>query len=308
VQHNKNENIFKDINKPNILYILGLFAADGHFSKRRFNISLSITDRDILEKIKKIIEYTGELSIIPAKTNKQGVSSNMMCKLDICSTKMCEDIKRLGYSSRKTYEGFNLPEVSDELMWHFIRGYFDGDGSFTYRENNRDDTGYSNKCYKFSICSKTNQCLTQILSFFNKFGIKTKIWHHAKKDVFYLEVNRKNSIRLLYINLYKDAELFLQRKKEKFENAPLAIKIQGVYIHNKKYKATLAYNKKDVLLGLFSSKEEAIDFRDKTCYILYGHTAKLNNEKNRTPPSEKDTIIILDRLKKYSIEPTSNIL
>lgn len=301
MKYNKNKNIFKNLNNPNVLYTLGLFAADGHVNRNRFNISLSVRDRSILDDIKRLIGYTGNIKMIPSKINKHGIKTDTMCKIDICSKSICNDIMNLGFSSRKTYDGFELPNVSDNLLRHFIRGYFDGDGSFSYKESIRNDNGYINKCYNFNITSKTDKCLNQIKLFFIKYGIKTSISFNRNKNVFYLNVTGKNNIAILYDLLYYNAEMFLMRKKEIFDNAPLIIKKQGVYKYKDKFKASLKYKKKDIFLGIFSCFNEASNFRDKVNYFLYGHIAKLNNESNRKELSESDISNILTLLKKYDI-------
>ena len=50
-----NEDFFKCINTEEKAYILGFICADGHVEKDRLNITVSIKDRDILEKIRYAI-------------------------------------------------------------------------------------------------------------------------------------------------------------------------------------------------------------------------------------------------------------
>ena len=51
--------------------------------------------------------------------------------IDINSTKICNDLVNLGIGYRKTYKELHIPKIKQELVRHFIRGYFDGDGTIT---------------------------------------------------------------------------------------------------------------------------------------------------------------------------------
>jgi intein/homing endonuclease len=281
---------FKTINDANTAYILGFFAADGCITKSRMSISISAQDCEILNAINN--NYGIELPIteIAPRTNKQGISSQAMVQLNIYSQKAVEDIRELGFPFHKTYEGFNIPHMDKHLIWHFIRGYFDGDGSFAYTEKRRTTPPfYMNKCYSFSICSKTDTVLRDIQSYMAEYGIKSAINFDNIKKVFYLIVGGKNNIFLLKNNMYKDAEIFLKRKRAKFEAAPYNKKLIGIYTYKKtKFKATIKFNKINYFLGIFNDLSYATDIRDGAALLLEGFTARLNDEDNRSKPIDKE--------------------
>ena len=47
--------------------------------------------------------------------------------IDVTSTLLITDLVNLCYGYNKSCLNFDLPTLSDELLIHFIRGYFDGD-------------------------------------------------------------------------------------------------------------------------------------------------------------------------------------
>lgn len=124
-KHEVNLDFFKKIDTEIKAYVLGFWYADGNVVKDK--IRLQITDLDILERIKKEIDYTGDLYITqPRKENHK----TQYC-LSIARGEVVEDMIRLGCVPNKTLvTKFPTQDiVPQELIRHFIRGYIDGDGN-----------------------------------------------------------------------------------------------------------------------------------------------------------------------------------
>lgn len=297
-RYSKNEQVFKNINIETA-YILGLFAADGNIKGTRFSICLNHKDKDLLLSIRQILGSSAPLKFIPSRKNKHGILSNDMWALSVCSKILTESIKDLGFVENKTSHGFNLPNWEDRLVWHFIRGYFDGDGSYCHRSSPKKTSNkmYMSKTYTISFCSKTNICLLQIMQFLEKFGIRSSVYIYKKKDVYYLSITGLKNVKLCYTHLYTNASIFMLRKKEKFKLLTHNDKIIGVYSHGEKFKASIKYRDKHIFLGLFENKNDAILIRDQAAYMIYGHTARLNDENNRCgKPIIHEKLIILQEL------------
>ena len=75
--------------------------------------------------------------------------------MSLSSTKMVCTLKKLGCVENKTEVGFDLPNISKDLFRHFVRGYFDGDGSVGIRSKRHNQI-------QVSICSIDNKFLTQL--------------------------------------------------------------------------------------------------------------------------------------------------
>jgi hypothetical protein len=99
------------------------------------------------------------------------------------------------------------PNLTDEFIPHFIRGYFDGDGSI----------GRYNGRLKFSLLG-TNELLTWIINFFKSKGMKTTPKISKKKNVYSVQVNSKWDIELIENIIYNSSsDYYLKIKKEKFK-------------------------------------------------------------------------------------------
>jgi len=108
-------------------YVLGFFAADGYITvnKRGGRFwCIQITDKKLLESIKKVIEAEHKISTrLPRK-----LGENILYRIQIGSIEMCDDLRKLGFSERKT-KSLAIPNVPKEYFSDFVRGYFDGDGN-----------------------------------------------------------------------------------------------------------------------------------------------------------------------------------
>ena len=118
--NNFNDDYFETIDTEDKAYFLGLLFADGNVytARNRIQITLANEDAYILKAFADCIGYTGKMYIDREKYSK----------LILPSKKMCADLTRLGCTPNKSLTLQFPTEVPDELMHHFIRGYFDGDG------------------------------------------------------------------------------------------------------------------------------------------------------------------------------------
>ena len=116
---------FSRIDSQEKAYFLGLLYADGtiYSSKGNYKVSLVMKDRDIVWSFRK---YLG--SEAPVKEYKKG-----LYEVHICNKKIVEDLVALGCTPRKA-KTITLPSLSSRFVSHFVRGYFDGDGSVGFRK------------------------------------------------------------------------------------------------------------------------------------------------------------------------------
>lgn len=118
--------------------------------------------------------------------------------------------------------------MDEQFLRHFIRGYFDGDGTI-FVCNVKGVPKY----LKGNICSPTENILKEIQDKLLKYGIESTINIEkrqgkrkrtpfgecvCKTDMYRLFFRKKDSIRKLYYFLYKDSTIYLERKKEVFDN------------------------------------------------------------------------------------------
>ena len=124
-----NVNYFENIDSRDKAYFVGFLASDGNVSIRNngqqniIRLQLQKCDLEILEKFNKYTE-----------SNKPINTFKGHCILEFSSDKMYRDLGKVKITPRKTYKDV-IPDIKDELKIDFIRGYFDGDGSISYSNN-----------------------------------------------------------------------------------------------------------------------------------------------------------------------------
>ena len=212
--------IFSDIQTELQAYILGIFAADGSVDEKRktFRLKLQQDDSEIVYLVKDTIcpdarIFSVDPYEITGRNNKKYIGKPQF-GVDINSTFIVNDLVNLGYGFKKTYSELHLPNIDKSLIRHFIRGYFDGDGSFS--GNIRIDKGKSpRKVVKFCICSKGKTILEEIQKFFSLYDITTAIYYSKRDDLYLLNTSSQKSVKLIFNLLYDDSNYYLQRKFNK---------------------------------------------------------------------------------------------
>ena len=116
--------VHKKINKDffkkwthEMAYILGFFAADGYITVNRRGGQywcFQITDKELLERIKKSIKSGHKISVRPGSGNNQTIY-----RLQIGSIEMCNDLRELGFGERKT-KCLTVPNVPNKYFSHFF--------------------------------------------------------------------------------------------------------------------------------------------------------------------------------------------
>lgn len=125
-----NDDFFKKWT-PEMAWVLGVIAADGHVTITKNNqhlvkINIKESDRDMIEKIRTLIEYDGKIY----SQKKDGGETQAV--LSLTSKEMVLDLKSIGLGQNKTYSLEWPSTVPESLASHFARGYFDGDGCISY--------------------------------------------------------------------------------------------------------------------------------------------------------------------------------
>ena len=211
-KYNIDINYFDEIDTPNKAYILGFLYADGYNNRINNTVVLSLKreDEEILEKINKELKNEKPIYRYDYINNYDGKERHMS-EVIFASKHMCESLEKLGVIQNKTFT-ITFPNFLKENLYpHFIRGLFDGDGCASiYNDEDRERFIVSIMSTK-ALCDGMKDFLkTQNINFnVNKV--------RGKKDENALirsSSNKENKKFMEYI--YKDADLYMQRKYEKF--------------------------------------------------------------------------------------------
>lgn len=218
VRYECNHNFFSRDTEESF-YWAGFIAADGSINKKRLalHIGLSLKDLSLLEKFKNSIDAENPINQYLVKNSKYNPKWNdtVKCEIEISSRQICSDLLRFNITPRKT-KTYTMPSwmINHPLRHHFLRGYFDGDGSFySYlKEDRTTPQYYFNLRGTEKFLNEYRNILKKDVDFENA-NIDKKI--RKDNNIGVLEFGGNGIIRKLVEYLYKDASIYLDRKKKK---------------------------------------------------------------------------------------------
>lgn len=209
-------NEFKKIDTKEKAYILGLYYADGFvtYKPEKYSyfsgIKLHIKDLELLDRIKKLFPFFNiikEENVVVLRCNQR---------------LFCEHLITNGVLTRKSSTNkykLKFPKIPPSLYSHFIRGYFDGDGSIYFNKNNSANSkGFTFTGNNYRFLKKIQEIL-----WYEKIPMKLYYSKNSKSVIRGKEVIFKNlcfsirnqnstTIKIASQYLYKGANLYMVRK------------------------------------------------------------------------------------------------
>lgn len=209
-----NYDYFEIIDTEEKAYWLGFLYADGCVGKNRkdkngehpgcgVSLGLKLSDEEHIDKFIKAVGFNGNKKYKEIHLNDKIFYS---CEMSLNSVKMADDLIRLGCVPRKSLI-LKFPtkeQVPDEFLFHFIRGYVDGDGTIgkQYKQHKT-----LHMYPRLGICSN-EQFLEGLL---DRTGWKRNmIRHDSRSHACGIGWTSREYLDLLY----KDATIYLDRKYE----------------------------------------------------------------------------------------------
>jgi hypothetical protein len=192
--HDKNETFFENIDTELKSYLLGLIAGDGSLENtgKRLILYANKTDSESLILLKNAVAPTITLF----------TDENCMC-VKINSTRIVSDVcKHLKISPGKKSHSLSLPDIEPPLLWHFLRGLVDSDGSIS--------TPYSGcTSPRCKITTSSQQLIQDIKELCLKHDINSCV---CKMDIYFVG---KHALSFLN-KIYSESSYQLTRKYKRY--------------------------------------------------------------------------------------------
>ncbi len=208
-KHHFRQDAFASVEEEVTAYWLGFLYADGSVWVRRdgaekqLRVFLKASDRLHLEKLANWLDA----SSLVKQDRRYGTVG-----FSLYSKQLADDLIALGCTPRKSLElGLDVPtaHMSPNLVHHFIRGFFDGDGTV----HAGDGSPVLGFCGQSSFLSTIESI---ILVGVGASG--TMFAHSRGKQVVYLIYRGAGKLRPVAEWLYKDASVWLLRKREQVDH------------------------------------------------------------------------------------------
>ena len=213
-----NNKYFSSIDNEWKSYWLGFLYADGCVrikdkNNKKLNtleIGLKASDYNHLQKFLNSIQSNNVIKFRNIKFNNKIYQS---CKVVICNEQICKDLIQLGCVPNKS-NILTFPsnkQVPQNLIRHFIRGYFDGDGSISININKRMT------CLGFVGTADVLNNIQQI--FIQNLDVSYhKIYRKSNQKAFILNYSKHSDIEKIYNFLYHNCNIYLDRKLQIFDS------------------------------------------------------------------------------------------
>lgn len=211
-KYTHNENYFEIIDTEEKAYWLGFIFADGYiqnhdnrYGQDAMGITIADYDIDVLEKFKISIEATNPIILCKNSQN----NGHDCVRILLTSQKTVNDLIDKGcYKNKSTIlePPKNLPQ---ELIIHFIRGMFDGDGSLIkYQHKDCKSISYQ---INFTTTYKMANWLRDSLQMGSIYPEK------RRNDTWYFGFGGNQQVINFYHYLYDNATIWMDRKYNRFQ-------------------------------------------------------------------------------------------
>ena len=212
------ENYFETIDTPNKAYILGLLFADGSNNPSKMTVSISLQEEDVqlLEKIRSELKSTKPLEYLNYSNKHDfGYSYKNQYRLLFFSSHLCKSLSEIGMIKNKSLT-LEFPEIDRSLYSHFIRGYFDGDGSFCHRMSKHGLRDLITFTSTENFCKSLQKILISEIKIPGG-NVYDASCHNGITKV--LSLSGRLQTKSILDWMYHDADLYLERKYQKYINA-----------------------------------------------------------------------------------------
>lgn len=136
-----------NVNNSQIWYFLGLFASDGNIYKTNQGsevIQFTLRDKKPLEDIINILGYTGSIK----EYNKPRIG--LVYYLAITNKELVTFINTIFGNAYQKTKNLKFPIINNNIQLEFfLRGYFDGDGCYTFSDKTKQF--FNIECYCDSL-------------------------------------------------------------------------------------------------------------------------------------------------------------
>lgn len=200
---------FENIDTEEKAYWLGLMFADGYivnhenrYGEDSFGLTLAEDSLDSIEKFKKSLHATNPILYDNSKSIGQPLA-----KIVLTSQKTVNDLIDKGCVKQKSLILQPPKKVPEKLLSHFIRGFFDGDGSLMkYNYNN-----YPSYNINFTTTYEMAIWLRDI------FG-KGDVHKEKRRDfTWYYSIGGNRQVLDICHYMYDEATIWMNRKYARYQ-------------------------------------------------------------------------------------------
>lgn len=188
----RNEFYFNKIDTSEKAYWLGFLYADGCTHNGSSEVSIQLTDKEHIEKFKQAIGAINHKIVEIHDTRWENAKTLYM--FSIKDKQLHTDLCKWGCVPNKTFLINKIPNIPRDYVSHFLRGYFDGDGSLHYLKSTNN--------FRISFTCGSVEFLEDIQK---ELGTSLSIRNEKGTNSNYLQISGRHQVERILNYLYKDS-------------------------------------------------------------------------------------------------------
>jgi hypothetical protein len=194
--------------RSDLAYAIGLIASDGHLSKDLHRIGMHSKDLEMINLFKKALQVKNKIG----RNARGGEKEKKYFYTSFKSKQFYSFLQNIGITPVKS-KTIQSVEIPNEFFADFVRGFFDGDGTFWTHWDKRWPNSY---VYHVAFYSASKPFIEWLQ---NKMQILYQVKGLIKKGagVYEIRYAKGDSRKIFQKMYYKDDLLFLSRKYSKMK-------------------------------------------------------------------------------------------
>lgn len=203
-QYTVDEHVFDVIDNELAAYWLGFIYADGCVHKTYLQVILSQKDKEQVLKLRDFLKSDSPVRL------EHYESGTPRAALTVFGVHLTKRLRELGILPSRPDCSLAINAIHPDVMHHFIRGFFDGDGSAT-------------KSVQIAICGQRDILEFLRVYFAENAGRNPKIGIYAHNGIHYIQYHRYHNAKAIARAMYKNATIWLQRKRARINSWPVPL-------------------------------------------------------------------------------------
>ena len=188
---------------PNLAYAVGLLTTDGSLSKDRRHVDFTSKDIEQIQNLKTALNIRSKIG------QKKSGSGKISYRVQIGNVVFYNFLISIGLYPNKT-KTLGVIKIPNEFFFDFLRGHFDGDGTFyAYKDNRWKNSHMHYMCF----CSASKDHIKWIRVKINELlSIKGSLVKAKNNSAYQLKYAKKESSTLISHIYYNNQVICLKRK------------------------------------------------------------------------------------------------
>jgi len=197
---------------PEFAYAIGLLTTDGNLSSDRRHINFTSKDRNLVKIFSKCLKIKNKIG----KKTRAKEKIKKYFEVQFGDVIFYKFLLSIGLMPTKT-KIIGAVKIPNKCFFDFLRGHFDGDGTFISYWDPRWRSSFM--FYTIFISASKNHIDWLRKMIFNFVGIKGHITKSVNQSIYQLKYAKSESLKLLPKLYYNKNVICLSRKRIKIEKA-----------------------------------------------------------------------------------------